>query len=915
MKVKEPRFVARSEEDEDDDTTPVEFDEKTKDAENDPFLIADSYVTRGVCKALVCCVGEHSSRGIKDRPLNLEEQDTELKRRLSNIGGSLKYFALLCSIIILATAIIVTIINKAAVGAAYGGSEFVDRIVNCFIVALIMLIVAVPEGLDMTMDVSLAYSVLQMSKDDNVLVRDLESVEKVGQITDLVLGKTGTMTTEEMEVHSFFAQDDFKLNSRLNTFQNCELSRDIQEKIIQSIVWNSSAYIEMSENSFYVPEGQGTEVSLIKWLQCAEEPVHEYMKEKHSGIVRATVPFSSSLKRSIIAVELPQSFGHDTVRVFVKGAPEVVIEKCSRHYTGAGDSPTKETMEDQHKRKVFGEIKSNMTSKGMRCIALSYADMTVAEFDEVLNSMNGEIDDDDEIARLEGQDQTFLAVVALKDPTRTNIKEVVKTASESRINLFLVSGDDLLTSSAVATDVGIIGQDEFNAIKSGDAYGLAYTGRQFAQLVGDVQEETQVGEEGGEPITTYSLTNQAEFARIIGQLKIIGRADPETKRRLVAGLKGMNAGEEDDTKFRRVAVIGEGITDVKAFQAADVSFALQSGTSLARNNASMILRTDDFDSAMRAVMWGRNIFMNIQRFLQFQITCNLSVLIVVMVSYCVRQETVLNPVQLIYINLIMDILGALALASTRPTEEIKTYLAGQGNIMTPFMYRQILGCTLGMVGIMMVIMCADGKIFDLVYKNYDSTIETPNKMCGLTLIFNTFIFLQIFNMINCRDISATKKHGFAGLHRNFLTWIILLVLIAVQFAACFTFLGVPIFETSLNYYVSIKVLDEKVVTGVEGEEKGRYFAITVVSAAAILLINALLKLIPQRWISKMPQLDENRAIGSDSKLVSMYDRSAKKTVNTGGSKAAATNDIDEEESTGAAAGAYQDDEDGYDRQL
>jgi len=284
-----------------------------------------------------------------------------------------------------------------------------------------------------------------------------------------------------------------------------------------------------------------------------------------------------------------------------------------------------------------------------------------------------------------------------------------------------------------------------------------------------------------------------------------------------------------------------------------------------------------------------------------------------MVSYCVRQETVLNPVQLIYINLIMDILGALALASTRPTEEIRTYLAGQGNIMTPFMYRQILGCTLGMVGIMLVIMCADGKIFDLVYKNYDSTIETPNKMCGLTLIFNTFIFLQIFNMINCRDVSATKKHGFAGLHRNFLTWIILLVLIAVQFAACFTFLGVPVFETSLKYYTSIEVLDEKIVTDFEGTERGRYFAITVVSAAAILLINALLKLIPQRWISKMPQLDENRAIGADSKLVSMYDRSAKKTVNTGGSKAAATHDIEEDAVEGD--GSYQDDEDGYDRQL
>lgn len=226
MAVAEPKFVPQNDEDE-DDMAPVEYDEKVaKDVDNDPFLIADSYVVRGVCKAIICCVGEHSTRGIKDKPLNLEEQNTELKRRLGNIGGSLKFFAILASIIILGTSLIIVFINKAA-AEDLAGSEFVDRLVNCFIVALIMLIVAVPEGLDMTMDVSLAYSVLQMSAEDNVLVRDLESVEKVGQITDLVLGKTGTMTTEEMEVHSFFAQGDFKLNSRLNTFQNCELDRDI----------------------------------------------------------------------------------------------------------------------------------------------------------------------------------------------------------------------------------------------------------------------------------------------------------------------------------------------------------------------------------------------------------------------------------------------------------------------------------------------------------------------------------------------------------------------------------------------------------------------------------------------------------------------------------------------------------------
>ena len=146
---------------------------------------------------------------------------------------------------------------------------------------------------------------------------------------------------------------------------------------------------------------------------------------------------------------------------------------------------------------------------------------------------------------------------------------------------------------------------------------------------------------------------------------MIGRANPETKRRLIAGLKGMNENEEDASKHRRVAVVGEGINDVKAFRTADVSFALQSGTSIARNNASMILRTDDFDSAMKAVMWGRNIFMNIQRFLQFQITCNLAVLVTIVVGTIWMTESPLSATQLIWINLIMDTLAAMALADRK----------------------------------------------------------------------------------------------------------------------------------------------------------------------------------------------------------------------------------------------------------
>mmetsp|Transcript_35254 Transcript_35254/g.43095 ORF Transcript_35254/g.43095 Transcript_35254/m.43095 type:complete len:195 (+) Transcript_35254:3018-3602(+) len=180
--------------------------------------------------------------------------------------------------------------------------------------------------------------------------------------------------------------------------------------------------------------------------------------------------------------------------------------------------------------------------------------------------------------------------------------------------------------------------------------------------------------------------------------------------------------------------------------------------------------------------------------------------------------------------------------------------------MTPFMYRQIFGCMLGMVGIMMVIMYAGESIFDTSYDAHMSA-DIGNKRVHYTLIWNCFVFLQFFNMINCRDVSANKLHGFSGLIRNKLTWLVLLIIAGVQVAACFTFLGYPIFKASL-------VLDDGYLDG------GRHFAICVVSASSILLMNALLKLIPSRWISKMPTLDENKSIGGNTGLMRAYDKQA-----------------------------------------
>ena len=193
---------------------------------------------------------------------------------------------------------------------------------------------------------------------------------------------------------------------------------------------------------------------------------------------------------------------------------------------------------------------------------------------------------------------------------------------------------------------------------------------EFRDLVGDVKPQENEVELGQEESVTYALEThkQERFNFIVDSLKVIGRADPIDKLRLVVAIQNAPEGENQMETNRKVGIVGEGINDTEAFKVANVSFAVQSGTSYARNNASMVLRTNDFDSCLQAVKWGRNIYMNVRRFLQFQITCNFCLIVVMIVSYCTMTESALNATQLIYINLIMDVFGALALASTRPSK-------------------------------------------------------------------------------------------------------------------------------------------------------------------------------------------------------------------------------------------------------
>jgi Ca2+ transporting ATPase len=389
----------------------------------------------------------------------------------------LRFVGLVSALAILVLSIIIVLVTVAGID----GVTFAKRFMDNLTLALIVLIVAIPEGIPMTIGISLAYSVIAMYEKDNLIVRDLTAPEQLGLIDEIALGKTGTMTTEEMSVVSFYIQNQNHMNSRKDSLNNCHILEDILEKIHESIVWNSSAYIEMTENSFYVPIGNGTEVSLLKWLQDAEIPVHEMMQEKADNVLFA-LPFDSNLKRSIVAVRHPRM--ENTVRIYIKGAPEVVVPKCQYHYRETG---AKEPFDFDAQEYVMNDTMiEKMAKKGHRCMAFSYADVNEEDFMSQRES-TANFTNEGSIEQLEFN-QTFLALIALHDPLRPKIKDTLAYATLSGLNIRLISGDNLETCRALACDVGILTKEQYDTVVPADQSKYAMEAKDFRDAVGGLQE-------------------------------------------------------------------------------------------------------------------------------------------------------------------------------------------------------------------------------------------------------------------------------------------------------------------------------------------------------------------------------------------------------------------------------------------
>ena len=798
------------------------------DGNPDPFILAESLVVSGVGRAVVSAVGARTRRGLKPEVLDTSS-NTPLQVKLENLAAVITKYSLIAAGIILVAGLVNFVIT-VLIGSGMDFGDALKKICEILTLVIIIVIVSVPEGLPMVIALSLAYSVMRM-KDDGVLVKNLNSPEVMGGIDEICTGKTATLTKNEMKVNQFYIQNRLIKNTRKNTLFNCELADSTIQLIQESILYNSESRIEMDDRAYYVPVGNGTEVGLIKFLQDAEIAVHDVIQYK-LGKVQTIIPFSPIRKSSAIAVYIEEG---DIVRVYLKGAPEKVIPCCQRTLDVDGsvinlDDTLITYLYDDVIRKLF-------TSNAYRAMGFGYKDMTKDEFNTLMGDNNNFQTEEDRQALL--SDMTLLGVVALEDHLRDKVYKAVQYASKGNINVRLVSGDNLETAKATAIRAGIISEAE------AEQDYVCMTGEYFREQVGEMRKE--IDHEGNVQI---DVGDKNAFKQIALKLRVLGRSVPRDKQLLVSGLKGLG---------KSVAVTGDGINDSDALRTANVGFAMGSGCAVAKDSSDMILINDNFEATLHAVMWGRNIYDNVRRFIQFQVTVNLSALIIVFLAICIVGESPLSAVQLLWVNLIMDTFAAIALAAEKPQASIiRTPPTKEGElVMTPLVWRQIYGVTLWNTVVMVLFVFFGKWLFNLPFEPSDPFYEsdgTPtNKVILYTMVFETFIFLQLFNEFNCRCIQPKKYNMFDNLLGS---WLFLAIVVGTALLTLF-------FVEYMNQAFR--------VTSLTMEQHAQ----CAIWGATVLVVSIVLKLLPLSTLKHMPILiDENQGIDPNDPLMAAYNKQA-----------------------------------------
>ncbi len=631
----------------------MHVDESAFTGESEPMLkkVADqvckgSFLTAGKGRVLVGGVGDHTKMGAIAASLGMDHSiPTPLEQKLEALAQLISKFGY-----VMAIGISVALFIKGMFTGEVTGfnMDTFSNVLNYFMLSVVIIVVAVPEGLPMSVALSLSLAMRKMTK-ANSLVRKMIACETIGSATTICTDKTGTLTKNQMEVVES-SIDKLKLPERIPESSSEWLT------LIAAI--NSTAYLEERDGKTLVI-GNSTEGALLHWLKNCEIDYNTIRQD--SSIVKQFL-FDGTRKRMSTIVEIDERRW-----MLVKGAPEIVASLCDSRVDLSGTY--------------------KLAVRAMRTLGFAHREI---------------IDDDESESKL-----TWDGYVGIRDHLREDVPNSIHYCQNAGISVRMVTGDNLETAKAIAKESGILNG------------GISMSGQEFRAL------------------------SDEKLEKIAFDIEVLARAEPMDKLRLVQAL-------QKDGQV--VAVTGDGTNDAPALKHADVGLSMgKSGTEVAREASSIILLDDSFPTITNAVWWGRALYENIQRFLQFQLTINFGACFIAFLAPLFGYPSPFNIIQLLWINLIMDTLAAIALCSEAPHKGLlnRPPIPRGENIITPYMWRCIIVTGLFYIAVALINM-----------KTAFLGGSTPSEQS--TVFFAWFVIAQIWNGINCRAVNGQMPSFFSG---------------------------------------------------------------------------------------------------------------------------------------------------------
>lgn len=664
------------------DANMILIDEKTPLAERSNMLYSGNFITSGHCKMIVTAVGDDTEFGNIARELTkVEKSSTPLQEKLARLGKTITILGIIAAAIVFVTEIV-------SFSMTTGGLHF-EEVLEAFVTSIVLIVAAVPEGLPTIVAVSLSINIIKLSH-QNALVKKMIASETVGCINVICSDKTGTLTENKMTVSAYFDNEWHDSATELDS-----------DWLVHNVCLNTTADISL-EGSFI---GNPTECAMLNFYENSKARLKtgkSYKDERMDHDVLYTFPFSSELKHMTTISKVDGK-----IITYVKGSPECVFSMCS--------------ISDIRKIEIEQYI-NQAQEKAMRVIAFAHKE---------LEDMK-DYEDDTYHSAMESN-MVFDGFVAISDPLRADVYEAVKNCRLAGINLKILTGDNIVTATAIANELNILNEEH-----------IAVEAKEIAEL------------------------SDEELMNMLPRISVIARSTPSIKMRIVKLLKA---------EGNVVAVTGDGINDAPALKNADVGIAMGiSGTEVSKEASDIVLLDDSFSTIVKAIVWGRGIYENFKRFIQFQLTVNISSVIVVFTSIILGLKAPFTALQLLWINIIMDGPPALTLGlepvyddlmSRQPTKR-------NDNIVSKAMLLRI-----GLTG---------AYISVIFLSQYRLNFLGVTKEQIPTVLFTLFALFQLFNAFNCRELHSVSI--FKHLLKNKIMLIVITItfvlqIIIIQFAGAF----------------------------------------------------------------------------------------------------------------------------------